>query len=182
MPNYYSIVHACIQTALVLPDVWKTPPWEIPIDVMLTHTSFKIIFAHCLFFTYISFDCITNKSKLSIEEWAHHVLTFIGLGVSLYTGPHYIGYLFLINEVSTIFLHLRRIVPTATLQFMCKICFFITFTIFRMGFNGYLMYWTMKHIGFGIQLLFQVLTYCINLYWYRKILYIIKAYIIKYEL
>ena len=80
-------------------------------------------------------------------------MTFIGVSTSLHIGPHYIGYFCLANEVSTIFLHLRHYVKY---KYLCKVLFLITFTVFRIFLNLYLLYWTIKYIGFGTPFIAQL--------------------------
>ena len=165
--TYLSIIHACLQTLLVLPDLLFHPPWNMSVEELISYTSPKVILGHCLFFIYIITDCI--KNKLTWEERIHHVLTVGGLIISLYIGPHYIGYLCLTNEVSTIFLHGRHLFKGHA-KLYCKFGFLITFTIFRILLNAYLLLWTMRYLGLGVVLILQMLTYGLNLYWYSKIL------------
>ena len=169
----FSLTHAFIQSAIVLPDLWYTPPWNIDPDLMLHHTSPKIQSAHYLFLSYILIDTFKHYNTLKYDEYFHHIMTFIGVSTSLSIVPHYIGYFCLANEFSTIFLHLRHYVKY---KFLCKVLFLITFTIFRMLLNLYLLYWTVKHIGFGIPLIAQVISYSINVWWYRRILKIAFNY------
>ena len=169
----FSLTHAFIQSAIVLPDLWYNPPWSIDPRIMLYHTSFKIQFAHYLFLFYILFDTFKNYKTLKYDEYFHHIMTFIGVSTSLKIGPHYIGYFCLANEVSTIFLHLRHYVKY---KFLCKVLFLITFTIFRIFLNLYLLYWTVKNIGIGIPLFVQMIPYSINIWWYKRILKIAFSY------
>ena len=168
-----SITHAIIQTIFVLPDLWANPPWKIDPIIMLNATSLKIQIAHYIFLLYILTDTLQNYSNFKYDMWFHHILTFVGISLSLYSGPQYLGYYYLSNEFSTIFLHLRHYIRH---KFACKLCFLLTFTVFRVGLNLYLLYWTMKYVGFGLPFMVQIIPYFINLWWYRRILSIAFNY------
>ena len=172
---YLSLIHASIQSILVLPDLYYNPPWKIDPNMLLNLTSSKIKLAHYLFLFYILLDSYKHKSILKYDEWFHHIITFIGVYASLYYGPHYIGYMYLANEFSTIFLHSRHLFKKR-LKLLCKVCFLITFTIFRIFLNTYLIYWTSLHIGFGTHFFMQFPPYLINIWWYRRILLIAFNY------
>ena len=170
---FLSLTHAVIQSVIVLPDLWYNPPWKMDPAIMIYYTSLKIQFAHFLFLFYIILDSYKHYSKLKLDEWFHHIMTFVGVSTSLYHGPHYIGYCCLANEFSTIFLHLRHYVKY---KLACKICFLLTFTIFRIGLNLYLLYWTLKYVGIGLPFTMQIIPYLINIWWYKRILSIALNY------
>ena len=121
--------------------------------------------SHILYMTlfYMIFDLITLPHKEPTSTYVHHILVIFTSIFVLWRGT-IIEYAILMefNEISTIFLNLRKLIPHIILDGL----FAFTFFIFRILLIPYIGYHIQEHtVEFCLLLTF----YALNLYWWYRI-------------
>ena len=146
--------------------------------------------------SYLVVDYVTMKtfvkdlSKTQQQFLWHHIIAFTGFGANVLAGFGFpaAGNVTLFCEISGFFLNYKEIIEkkegkNSTLAQINQICFFITYTVFRMFLFPILVYrlyidvvqfW---HLRTRVQQVCSIyayamawLTYILNLYWYGLIL------------
>lgn len=123
-----------------------------------------------LFCSYIIFDLIYHE--MSRLNYFHHAISLIPvlmIFLTKYQTGSYYAVSALLTELSTVPMGMIYIVPKRY-QSICKIIFAVTFFFARPMFLTYIVAITYKcmknELTYLICILFLVLLYCLNLYWF----------------
>ena len=92
-----------------------------------------------LFMVYIVFDCAAQWRKLGVAYQTHHILTVAATAYNVVYGPHALLMCVLTNELSTVFLSLKALLPKDhVLRPHAYRAFGLTFFVFRILLNFYI--------------------------------------------
>ena len=161
-----SLVHAVAQS-------WKTIPYTfhfVFVDKFdTTRGPDPNLYWECaaLFMAYISLDSLMHWQKLGRMYQAHHVLTAAATAYNILYGPHALGMCVLSNEVSTIFLSAKALLPKQhPLRPRLYQCFGWSFFVFRIVLN-FLLVICSFHVSAGTTVLMSSI-WGMNVVWFGK--------------
>jgi len=134
-----SLAHAALQS-------WKTVPYTLHF-VFLDKLDPDMgpdptVYRECmiLFLVYIAVDSLANWDKLGKAYQTHHVLTAFAMSYNALCGPHALGMCVLSNEISTVFLSAKVLLPKKhVLRPYVYQCFGWSFFVFRVVINSLLV-------------------------------------------
>lgn len=161
-----SLVHAVVQS-------WKTVPYTLHF-VLFDHLDptkgpDPSAYQECmtLFLMYITLDSVVHWRRLGTTYKVHHALTAAGAAYNMYYGPHAIGMCVLANEVSTVFLSTKALLPKGHFArpFVYQ-CFGWSFFFWRVLLNALLVVCAVR-ISFGCTVLMASI-WGMNMVWFAK--------------
>lgn len=161
-----SLAHAAVQS-------WKTVPYTIHfvfVDKLDPEMGpDPTVYRECviLFLVYIAIDSFANWDKLGKAYQAHHILTAFATSYNALCGPHALGMCVLSNEISTVFLSAKALLPKnhALRPYMYQ-GFGWSFFAFRIVIN-FLLVAHCFHISAGSFML-MLSIWGLNVFWFAK--------------
>lgn len=161
-------VHAAVQS-------WYTVPYTVEFmrcaftECENDEVEPSLVYYKCmaLFAAYIAFDSAMHWHTLGRAYQIHHTVTLVATWYNVAYGPHDLGLAVLTNEVSTVFLSTRALLPKGhSLRAPCFKAFVASFFVFRVLLNSLLLAYTLQ-LSIWCTLLMGSI-WSVNVFWFAK--------------
>lgn len=166
-----SFVHAVMQVVLLSPLILFNLPFfalrsgqeMVEYDLGGAHYC-CVLAAHWIFLYYMYLEF--RYARLRNDEVVHHSVNMLAIASSLWIGVSYLSAVGLFAELSTVFLHLRKLArkyPSIDYAFVG------TFFATRICMNTYVFFFCLPYLSW-LSFLFWSVNLSMNYRWWRKIL------------